>query len=411
MRIIRIMSTTMAMSTTTIRTTLIGSPRLVRIARRNIHVMNDGCYLEKQGTEILHESGNTISEMSELEKVADYKLADFVISYDELYESMLKSKKGVSWKPSVKQVIINSSREILNLHDKLKNGEWKNKIPKEVNIFYPKRRVALSIPFKDRIYQRSLNDNVLYPQMTRSFVDSNCACQKGKGTDYAMNLLRLYLRRFYINNGLNGYILQIDIKKYYETIPHDEAEVLIKDKIYKDIAEMAVDVLRKQYKEESGYKAGSQMVQILGISYLNNVDHFIKEKLGIKEYVRYNDDFIMLHKSKEYLEYCLGEIIKKLKEKGLEISEKKTKIIKISEKFRFLGFDWKITNLGKILSFVKSESVKHEKKKLYRLVNKAEKEKADECYNSWKAHAKRGNFYSLEKRLDRYYNCLWENKE
>ena len=123
MRIIRIMSTTMAMSTTTIRTTLIGSPRLVRIARRNIHVMNDGCYFEKQGTEILCESKNNISEMSELEKVADYKLADFVISYDELYESMLKSKKGVSWKPSVKQVVINSSREILivlSLHTETK---------------------------------------------------------------------------------------------------------------------------------------------------------------------------------------------------------------------------------------------------------------------------------------------------
>ena len=63
------------------------------------------------------------------------------------------------------------------------------------------------------------------------------------------------------------------------------------------------------------------------------------------------------------------------------------------------------------MCFVKSESVKHERNKLYRLVNKSDKEKADECYQSWKAHAERGNCFKLFKRLDNYYFNLWEHKK
>ena len=55
----------------------------------------------------------------------------------------------------------------------------------------------------------------------------------------------------------------------------------------------------------------------------------------------------------------------------------------------------------------------YERKKLRRLVNKAERgeisrQKVDECYKSWKAHASKGNSYNLIKSMDRYYNSLWK---
>ena len=215
-RIILGMSTLQVMSTTTTPTTRIGSLRLGRIARRNAHLVSNGCYEKKQGTEVPHVSENNIHKMSKsLDEMTDYELVDSIISYDALYESMLKCKRSVSWKISVKQFVNNAPYEILKMSDSLKNGTWKNSIPKEVQIFYPKKRVALSIPFKDRVYQRSINDNALYPSMTKHFIKENCACQKGKGTDFAMNLTRQYLRRFYINHGLNGYALQMDLIQYY----------------------------------------------------------------------------------------------------------------------------------------------------------------------------------------------------
>ncbi len=403
------MSTPMAMSTTTMPTTRIGSLRLGHVARRNAHLVSNGCYEKKQGTEILHKSENNIHKMSKsLDKMADYQLVDSIISYDALYESMLKCKRGVSWKISVKQFVNNAPYEILKMSDSLKNGTWKNSIPKEVQIFYPKKRIALSIPFKDRVYQRSINDNVLYPAMTKHFIKENCACQKGKGTDFAMNLTRQYLRRFFINHGLNGYCLQMDLTKYYYTIVHENANNDIRRYNRPLVADMVIDVLECQYAGKCGYDPGSQMVQIVGITHINDIDHFIKEELGIKEYVRYNDDFLLFHESKDYLVYCYEKISEKLNSKGLKVSESKTNIFNISDEFVFLGFRWRLTNTGKVLCFVKSESVKHEKRKLYRMANKRNKEKVDECYSSWKAHAKRGQCYKLFKRLDRYYNKLWE---
>ena len=97
MLIIHGMSTHQVMSTTTTLTTRIGSPRLSHIARRNAHIVSGGCYEKKQGTEILHESENNIHEISESQQeIADYKLVESVISYDALYESLLKCRKNVS---------------------------------------------------------------------------------------------------------------------------------------------------------------------------------------------------------------------------------------------------------------------------------------------------------------------------
>lgn len=117
-------------------------------------------------------------------------MKDHITSYDSLYESMLKCKNGVTWKPSVKSFLLNGEENILRMKHLHQDGTWKNGKPKTVLITYPKRREALSIPFKDRVYQRSINDNSLYPQMTKGFTYSNCACQTGKGTDFARALVK-----------------------------------------------------------------------------------------------------------------------------------------------------------------------------------------------------------------------------
>ena len=80
--------------------------------------------------------------------------------------------------------------------------------------------------------------------------------------------------------------------------------------------------------------------QVLAIFYLNDMDHFIKEKLKIKYYVRYQDDFLLFSSSKEYLKYCLEEIKKFLDKEKLQLN-KKTRIYKSSNNFIFLGRDKK----------------------------------------------------------------------
>lgn len=297
---------------------------------------------------------------------------------------------------------------------KFREDKWKNGKPKEIRITYPKPRDGLSISFEDRIYQRSINDLVLYPNATRSFVYSNCACQKGKGTDFARKLVKKYLRRHFINYGLDGYVLQIDVSGYYPNMRHEEVEKVFR-KCLNDIDyEMVCDVLNTQYEGDVGYNPGSQMVQIAGISLLSSIDHFIKEVLGIKHYIRYMDDFFLLHKSKKHLEYCLNKIESKLNNIGFSVHPKKTHIRPLKDGFLFLGFHYHITNTGKIIMTLNSENVKHEKKKLYRqaqLLKKDEitQDKIDDCFESWANNASKGNSYKLVKRTQKYLKKVEES--
>ena len=76
--------------------------------------------------------------------------------------------------------------------------------------------------------------------------------------------------------------------------------------------------------------------QVLAIFYLNDMDHFIKDTLKIKGVVRYQDDFILFHESKDYLKYCLDELKKFLEKEDLTLN-KKTRIYKSTDNFIFIG--------------------------------------------------------------------------
>lgn len=319
------------------------------------------------------------------------------------------------WKPSAKSFILNDIENIYRMEKKLKEGTWKNGKPKEIKITYPKKRDGLSISFKDRVYQRSINDNALYPAMARTFILDNCACQTGKGPDFARKRLKKHLWNFYRNYGLDGYVLQTDIHGYYPNMRHDAVKACFKKRLDPEVFQMVCEVLDAQYEGEIGYNPGSQMVQIAGISVLDGLDHYIKEQLHVRHYIRYMDDSIHLYHSRCEAERNLEIIEQKLNEIGFELNHKKTRTLPLAEGFMFLGFRYRMTESGKILMTLDPQNVKHERRKLRKMVAKAKrgemtKEKVDECYRSWKNHAGKGNSYKLIRRMDQYYKKLWRDK-
>ena len=297
--------------------------------------------------------------------------------------------------------------------DKLESGKWTNGKPRPITIMYPKKRDGLSIAFKDRVYQRSINDNVLYPAVQRSFILDNCACQKGKGIEFARKRLKKHLWNYYCNHKTEGFILQIDIKGYYPNMRHDAVKTKFRRYLNDDVYDAVCDVLDTQYKGDVGYNPGSQMVQIAGISLLDDLDHYCKERLHVRHYMRYMDDILIIHHDHEALEDILKGIKHKLGEIGFEVHDKKTHITPLSKGFTFLGFDYRITSTGKVIMTLNSANIKHERKKLYKLVKLAKegritKEKADECFKSWCANARKGNSHNLLMRMTTYYDDLWK---
>ena len=87
---------------------------------------------------------------------------------------------------------------------------------------------------------------------------------------------------------------------------------------------------------EVGIPIGNQSSQLFALLYLNGLDHYIKEKLGIKFYGRYMDDFYLIHEDKEYLKYCLREITAYVGNLGLELNEK-TQIYPLRNGIDFFG--------------------------------------------------------------------------
>lgn len=101
--------------------------------------------------------------------------------------------------------------------------------------------------------------------------------------------------------------------------------------------------------------------QILAIFYLNDLDHFIKENLKIKYFVRYQDDFLLFHKSKKYLKYCFEQIKIFLSKEDLRLNPK-SRLYKSTNNFIFLGRDKK----G---NYAKYRLIKRKLKKKFYLYN------------------------------------------
>ena len=122
---------------------------------------------------------------------------EHIIGFDALYESMEKCKKGVIWKDSVAHFVLNSVEEVLKLEAQLKSGNYHSRKGRVFTLRSPKKRQAMGIPFRDRVYQRSLCDNEIYPELVKHLIPDNLACQTGKGTDKARERLKQFLRRIY----------------------------------------------------------------------------------------------------------------------------------------------------------------------------------------------------------------------
>ena len=335
-----------------------------------------------------------------------------VIGFDALYESALKCRKGVTWKDSVAAYYHRAIERTIKLEEDLISGNYKASQPKHFVIASPKPRQIASISFRDRVYQRSLNDNVIYPIMTKSFIYDNFACQKGKGTDPARDRIKEFLHRYYRKHSSNGYVAQLDIHGYYPNMRHDVAEENFREKLPKWAFDRVLRIMHDQYKDDIGYNPGSQLIQIEGISLLDKLDHFIKEKLHVKFYIRYMDDLILIHEDKSFLEECLKIITEKLKDLKFDVNAKKTRVYDLSDGIMFLGFKFKLTKTGKVLMIADPHKVKQAKKKYVRLINKSKKglipkENVDMSWRTWIDHLSKGNSYKLIQRLNKFYEDLW----
>ena len=161
----------------------------------------------------------------------------------------------------------------------------------------------------------------------------------------------------------------------------------------------------------AGIPIGNQSSQIFALLYLSSLDHMVKEKLGIKFYGRYMDDFYLIHEDKEYLRYCWKEIERHVNELGLSLNAK-TNIYPLKNGIDFLGFHSYLTESGAVIRKVRRKSKNNARRRLTKMrglleAGKITPEKVEQSYKSWRGHASKGNCYHLIRNMDQHYNKLF----
>lgn len=317
------------------------------------------------------------------------------LSYDLLLKALKICCRNVRWKDSTIGYEHNALMNTYKLRKALLNGNYKLYSYQRFKIYEPKEREIVATRLRDRQFQMALCMAGLYDDITEHFIFDNCACQKGKGTDFALKRLKLHLLRFYREHGVDGYVLKCDIHHFFPETLHDVAKAAVRKRVRDPRAVDYVCNVIDSFGGDRGIGLGSQISQLVELAVLDDLDHYVKEKLHIKYYDRYMDDFLLIHENKIYLEYCQHKITEQAAGIGFVLN-KKTAISKLSQGVKFLQWRFLFTPTGRLLMLMNKRKPGKQRRKVRKMLRKEatgefRKGGAKMSTECWIANAKKGN--------------------
>ena len=265
-------------------------------------------------------------------------LFEEIVSFPNLLAAYFEARRGKMNCVSIMKINRNYEDVIFTLQKELKEKTWE---PGQYRDFLcvteVKRRLINAPAFRDRIVHHAIA-KVVRPLFERKYIFDSYATIKNKGTHKAVYRVQKFLKRA-ARHGEKVYVLQCDTSKCYPSIDHDvlieQIERTVRDK---EVVELWRKILDGFSNTGRGLPIGSLTSQLAANIYLNVLDHFVKECMQIKYYVRYMDDFVLIGNSKEELWKNLADI-KWLIEGTLKLKlNRKTKIYPASRGVDFAGY-------------------------------------------------------------------------
>lgn len=260
-------------------------------------------------------------------------LFDNIIELDNIYLAYRKARKGKSWQNTISRFDDDLDENIFNIRDALIEKTFTTSPYTEKMIYEPKQRIIYKLPFNpDRVAQHALM-NVLEPVWSGLFIHDSYACRTGKGIHAASRRTMDFIRAA----GHGAYCLKMDISKFYPSIDHDILFGIVRRKIKcPDTLWLLGDII---YSIPGGKNVpiGNYTSQWLGNLYMNELDQFLKHEMKIRYYIRYCDDFVLLHQDKRFLRLVAEEIERFLAER-LDLSLSKNDIFPVQQGIDFLGY-------------------------------------------------------------------------
>lgn len=257
-------------------------------------------------------------------------LWDEFISMENLELAAKKAVQSKKSKWTTKRFLKNKNQLLIKLQQMLIDGSFKTSNYKVIKIFEPKERLIYILPlYPDHIVHHALI-NILGPIWQRSFIQDSYACIPGKGLHKASKALMKFIRR-------NKYVLQCDIRKFYPSINHQIMFDIIKKKIA-DVRLLAVlhDIIWS-CGTDTNLPIGNLTSQWMGNVYLNELDHFVKEQLHCRDYIRYCDDFCLFANNKQDLHNFYAKLDCFVRDK-LKLNFSKSAIYPVARGVTFIGY-------------------------------------------------------------------------
>lgn len=339
---------------------------------------------------------------------------------EKLNNAFLKSARASHWKESTQKYKVNLIQRNLELQEELRNGTYK--VSRTNNFTLNERGKLRNIKapaMRDRVVQKVLCEEILVPQLSRYLIYDNYASLTGRGTSLARKRLQIMLDNYLKEHGDDGYVLQIDIQKYFDSIDHAILKEMVHKRIHEpeDVMDLIDYTIDTSSDSDVGLNLGAEAPQIFSVFYPCEVDNYIKTVKGIKVYGRYADDMIIISDSKEELKELLADIEEQLTALKLTINRKKTHITPLKHGFTYLQIKYNVVD-GKILKRPTHKKIARERRRLRKFKRKYDEGKMSEydihnCYRSWRntilkdCNACKKTIQSM----DRLYTELFPNNE
>jgi len=200
--------------------------------------------------------------------------------------------------------------EVFALHYDLAGKTYAHGLYQPFKVNDPKPRDIHKASVRDRLLHHAVYRQ-LYPFYDRLFIFDSYSCRLGKGTHRAMDRFRSFARRVSRNHTRTCWVLKCDIRKFFASIDHAVLVHVLSARIADpDILWLLGRIVGSfsSTRPGVGLPLGNLTSQLLVNVYMNEFDQFVKRVLKARHYIRYADDFVLLHDDREYLEAVLPRI-------------------------------------------------------------------------------------------------------
>ncbi|MCC6414023.1 MAG: RNA-directed DNA polymerase [Saprospiraceae bacterium] len=206
-----------------------------------------------------------------------------------------KASKGKRYAHEVTAYRINLDARLMLLREQMLAGHAAVGNYRYFKVFEPKERNICASAFSEQVLHHALM-NVCHDRFEKALICDSYASRKGKGTYAALDRAKHFCGKY-------GWYLKLDVRKFFESVHHEvlkkQLHRLFKDRVVLALFEQIIDSY--QTSPLRGVPIGNLTSQYFSNHYLSDLDHFIKEKLGFKAYVRYMDDMVLWHNDKASL--------------------------------------------------------------------------------------------------------------